>query len=122
MIDVVVLERKQCMTYLEFLREVRALSFEQVRTDTDEFLEAVITVDRLDSLNDILLRFFGQAVKPAGIRPSRELLSYTVSYGGIRQDQTLFYVESEENLQFAMLWPWSDGDHVTVKVIKALKK
>jgi hypothetical protein len=37
-------------------------------------------------------------------------------FGGIRDDQVLYFKKDNEYSFFAMLWPWTDEYHITVKI------
>jgi len=37
-------------------------------------------------------------------------------FGGIRPGQTLYFWNEGKDAVFAMLWPWQDGYHTTVKI------
>ena len=45
-------------------------------------------------------------------------LLYKKEYGGIRKEQFLYNRAFEEISIMAMFWPWSDGAHITVKIVR----
>ncbi|MCH1928123.1 hypothetical protein L6232_25345, partial [Shewanella sp. C31] len=68
--------------------------------------------------NKLLEEFLGPPAKAANEKPSKEQKKLTGSQGGIDKGQTLFKKESEGNLIVAMLWPWGDGAHTTLKIFQ----
>ncbi len=88
----------------------------EIRKETDGYLELVIAVNDLPKIYPALDEFFGPPFKPAGVEPSKEAAHHSAKYGGIQQQQTLFYAEHKGLSTCAMLWPWQDKEHVTVKV------
>ena len=106
------------MTFTELLGEVKKLKHEEVRTDTPEFFEMVIAKDSLTVILPILDKFFGRPIKPANIKPSGEARKAADPYGGIRSDQTLYYLEDGGKGFYGMLWPWGSGVLVTLKLIR----
>ena len=106
------------MTYDQLLIEVKKLKFQETRTDSDSELEFVIKVDDLKILNSVLEKYFGPPLKPAGSEPTKEAWDYTADLGGIRENQTLYYVKREEISYCAMIWPWSNKVSVTVKIFQ----
>ena len=39
-------------------------------------------------------------------------------FGGVRKGQTLYCISISSPLIIAMLWPWQDGERVTLKIAK----
>jgi len=99
-------------------KEVGGVVFDKLRVDSDNYFEAVIVKNELANLTVILQRLFGL---PAW--PSRKLLLPQIqkiikNFGGIRPGQALYFWSQGKDTIFAMLWPWEDGDHTTVKIIR----
>jgi hypothetical protein len=42
----------------------------------------------------------------------------TKNFGGIQTQQTLYYVDRGDISDCAMVWPWNDGKHVTIKMAR----
>ncbi|MDD5432644.1 MAG: hypothetical protein PHO70_06650 [Candidatus Omnitrophica bacterium] len=97
--------------------ELKAVTFDSKRLDCDNHFEAVIIKDELEKLVKRLENVFGKPVWPSGKRLSFQLEEAIKSYGGIMPGQTLYFLEEEKKEVFAMLWPWQDGVHTTVKII-----
>ena len=106
------------MTFEELIEEVKKESFEELRSQSDTGLEFVIRTEKLSQLNPTLERFFGPATKPAGVRPRGEEDALASNFGGILKNQTLYSIAQNGVSHLAMIWPWGDGENVTVKIFK----
>ncbi|MCG3176772.1 MAG: hypothetical protein MOGMAGMI_01736 [Candidatus Omnitrophica bacterium] len=104
------------MTWEELIAAVRQLPFEEKRQDAEDYFEAVAVASSVAELGRTLEGFFGPPFKPAGQKSSRDADRYSDRYGGVMQNQVLYYKEREGLSNCAMLWPWSDGQRVTVKI------
>lgn len=105
------------MKHAELLEEIRALELREMRLDSSSLFEAVVTKYWLDRLTALLDKHFGPPLKPEGEWPSQQATAYADPYGGIRQNQTLYYLADEKHFYLAMLWPWMDGVCITLKLI-----
>ena len=106
------------MDFSDLKTLIKPVRFDALRLDCDNYFEAVILKEELAKLTVRLENFFGT---PAW--PSKERLSFSVQekirgFGGIMPGQTLYYRRKENDTVFAMLWPWKDGERVTVKIIQ----
>ena len=110
------------MTYAELISELKKLELEEIRTNSNTLFEFVIRTELLQKLEEILKRYFGIPVKPAGEAPSAGEDKSVSAYGGIRKDQTLYSLEREGASYYAMLWPWANGILLTVKVVQSPQK
>ncbi len=106
------------MTFREFLDQVQLIKFEEMRGRTESSLEVVVSRENLGKIVPVLESFFGPALKLQGQQPTGESDRYSKPYGGIRQDQTLYFRKDEKGFVIAMLWPWGSGDSVTVKILR----
>lgn len=109
--------RKGDMTVQEIVAACSTLNIMEQRALTDEYGELVFYRKDLPEWEKLLIRFFGVAAKPAGERPTEEALGLTGDCGGMQDNQTLFKKEANGFTVIAMLWPWQDGAHVTLKII-----
>lgn len=107
------------MNYDLFLDELKKAPCQELRSTDPECFEIVVKVSDLSKINSVLETFFGKPMKPAGTRTSPEAKKVSEAYGGVRDDQTLYYLESEELYYYSLIWPWANGQTVTVKVIRA---
>jgi hypothetical protein len=105
----------------ELSAQLQQLPSDQVRTFTDSYIEIVYLQQDVERWTRALQEFFGPPAKARGTRPSRAVDTLTEEHGGIDKGQTLFAKEGEEGLVAAMLWPWQDGKHTTLKIFTAPK-
>ncbi len=98
-------------------KDLKALSFETLRTDCDNFFEGVIIRQELDKLNLQLKNLLGEPVYPSKNRLAFKVKETVDGLGGIMPGQTLYYKNLGADGIFAMLWPWKDGQRTTVKII-----
>lgn len=96
--------------------QLRQLPREEIRKDGPGYVEFVMGVKDLRQLYPLLEDFFGPPFKPAGVVPSKEAQKRTVPYGGIEQQQVLYYKEEGGVSSCAMIWPWRDDVRATVKM------
>jgi hypothetical protein len=98
------------------IEEIKHLNFETVRTDNDCLFEAVLSNNELADLAKSLEKVFGLAKWPSEKGLSLEIQEKINDFGGIRSEQVLYFLQVEEDCLFAMLWPWRDGEHITLKI------
>ena len=83
-----------------------------------EYLEAVIGRNDLESLKSILTRHLGPAAKEPGMDANlpKKIQSLVDSMGGLRGEQSFFYMQEDNRVVYAALWPWeSNLDKITLK-------
>ena len=97
-------------------KKYSALAIYEERKRTPEYEELVFYKNEMKEWDRVLSEALGQAVKPAGKRPSAADAATAEAFGGIRADQVLYVRELEDAKIVAMIWPWSDGTHATLKV------
>lgn len=105
----------------EIRKGLEGVVFERIRQDEDSFFEAVVVQDELVKLTGVLEKFFGSAVSPSENKLPQEIEDAINSFGGIFSGQSLYFSNQEEDALLAMLWPWQDGQHTTVKLFKINK-
>lgn len=106
------------MQFNEIRKELEGVVFDNLRIDSHNYFEAVIVNTELAKLAASLERFFGS---PAWSSQNRFLLKaqeIIKDFGGIRPGQTLYFWHQGKDTIFAMLWPWEDKYHTTVKIIR----
>ena len=106
------------MNFRGFLDEIQKINFDEIRSRTESSLEVVVAKNNLEKIIHALEVYFGPALKAEGQRPSADSDRYSKPYGGIRQDQTLYFRRDEKGFAIAMLWPWGNGTSVTVKIFR----
>jgi hypothetical protein len=99
--------------------EVKEVNLDKLRTDADNYFEAVVIKDEMQKLTQSLEKFFGSPAWPApGSRLSLSMKQAVDRCGGIMPGQTLYFWSQGKDEVFAMVWPWQDGKHTTVKIAK----
>jgi len=106
------------MTYVEFLKELQTVEFQESREDNPEYKEFIVTANHFTRLTSILQDFYGTAFSPPEERPSKQAKTFADPYGGIQKGQTLYYKSSNETSYWALLWPWGDGKSTTIKLFQ----
>ncbi len=105
------------MTLKEIAERFEKLAIYEQRRLSDNYNELVFYSKESDKWQEVLSGILGPAVKPVGAKPSSASLALTKDYGGIHSDQTLFKGEFGSVTVVAMLWPWQDATHTTLKII-----
>lgn len=98
--------------------EMKNIAFETVRTDSVDYFEAVLTQGHLSELTSRLDKAFGSPAWPSKTKLSPQIKKNIEEFGGVWEGQTLYFGSSEESSLLAMLWPWQDGEHITLKIAK----
>ena len=104
------------MTINEIVEKFGTLKIDEKRNVTDQIGEFVIFSEDVDQWYNLLSEMFGPAVKAEGEKPSQEDLALTKKYGSIYSSQTLFKKDFDDYAVIAMLWPWGDREHTTLKI------
>ncbi len=104
------------MTIQSLRQKLNRLEIFEQRRQEDDYQEFVVFNWQSSDLAEVLSSELGPAVKPAGMKPSRDFQNLTKKFGGIFDNQTLFKKESGSAVILAMLWPWSDNEHTTLKI------
>jgi len=105
------------LTISEILEKCGQLKIAEERASSRGYCEQIIFADEIDQWIKALTDILGSAVKPAGQKATPQYFSKTVDYGGILDNQTLFYKKFEDKSILAMLWPWKNKIHVTLKIV-----
>jgi hypothetical protein len=106
------------MDFKTIRKDMQSFSFEVLRTDCDNFFEGVIIKEELNKLNSQLKSLFGEPVYPSKNRLAYKVQQTVDGLGGVTAGQTLYYNDSGRESILAMLWPWKDGQRITVKIIQ----
>lgn len=104
------------MQFEELKSQIKTCGFEEVRVDNNEFFEAVIRKGNLVVLTDKLSSIFGPPAWPSENKLSTEVHNIIQKYGGVMAGQTLYFTHMDNLPVFAMLWPWGDKEHITLKI------
>ena len=104
------------MQFDDLRNEVKALAIAELREDSDNYFEVVLIKEELTKLVSKLEKILGPAW-PHKTKLSSDIEKRIKEFGGIKPGQTLYFSQLNNNRIFAMLWPWSDGNRTTVKII-----
>ncbi|MDP8218336.1 MAG: hypothetical protein P9M03_06395 [Candidatus Theseobacter exili] len=110
-------EKLDKSSYPELLDKLSKIHFEEKRNDSPHLYEFVIIKEQLDQVKSCMESFFGPAIKIENQNPSRQTTDLTKSHGGIRKEQSCYFLNYDGNEYLALFWPWSDGKRITVKLI-----
>jgi len=105
------------MDFIQLKTQIKSVVFETVRADYEDYFEAVITKEKLDELNLSLERGLGAPAWPSKNRLASQVQKAVEEFGGVRAGQTLYWGDQEKFSLFAMLWPWQDAEHITLKMV-----
>jgi len=106
------------MQFSVIRKELEGVIFDNLRIDKHNYFEAVIVKNELAKLTASLERLFGSPAWPSQNRLLLQVQEIIKDFGGIRPEQTLYFWSQGKDTVFAMLWPWEDGYHTTVKIIR----
>ena len=104
------------MTWDELAAAVREAKLVEMRGQKEKYLEVVVAVADLAPVTDLFNTYFGAPFKAMGQRPSPEADLYAGPFGGVQTGQMLYIRKVENLVHGALLWPWGDGNSVTVKI------
>lgn len=107
------------MQFNEVKEEIKRIGFKNMDTDSDNLFEAIVVKDKIGTIRSKLEGFFGSPAWPSPkTKLSLQMEKLIRQYGGIMQGQTLYMENKDKEVVFAMLWPWKDGEHTTLKLIQ----
>jgi len=106
------------LSFQELLAQVKKMPSKELRFDEPESVEIVFGSAQYEDLESVLEPYFGPAAKPRGVNPAREITDLTEAFGGVRDDQTLYYLENDGACYFGMIWPWGDRASMTLRLFK----
>jgi hypothetical protein len=104
--------------FLEVVQLIKNNPLEETRVFRQNYFECVVSLDHLNLTLKVLTDFFGPPIKDADAKPTDESNRFSALDGGVRQGQTLYLKLSEDTFFCALIWPWSDGIHTTIKFAK----
>ena len=99
----------------------------ETREDSDNYEEIVLLSKDIVSWNKALAEKLGPALITKEeyeiVGSSEDVISSKInialelanSYGGIIQGQTLYHSVYDSTVILILIWPWQDGEHVTLK-------
>jgi hypothetical protein len=106
------------MHFNQVKEEIKRVGFKDTDTDCDNLFEGIVQRTKVEKMTRKLEDIFGAPAWPSKNRLSFQMETLIKQYGGIMQGQTLYLTSKDNEVVFAMLWPWKDGEHTTVKLIQ----
>lgn len=94
------------------------LPIQENRQTTEAYHEVVIYNKDIDDWNKILSEILGPPLKAPGDPVSDKQKSITEYYGGLDDEQSLYYLQTANYSFIAMLWPWGNDENTTLKIAK----
>ena len=107
------------MEFDKIKAEVKNIGLDTPRADNDDYFEAIVKKDSIDKAMQVLEGLLGKAVWPSPNKVPKDAEKIVKNFGGLRKGQTLFFLSENGVSLFAMLWPWQDGERITIKMGKA---
>ncbi len=104
------------MEFNQVKEAVKGIVFDTVRVDNVNYFEAVIVNNCRPGQTDKLDGLFGKPIWPGKNRLTAEAQNTINEFGGVKEGQTLYFWQQDNLHIFAMLWPWQDDYHITLKV------
>ncbi len=89
---------------------------ELVRTDNKDYFETVILKDKLTKLIEKIEPAFGPPKLPSDKELTPKVQQVINDLGGVRENQILYVLNTKSSFILIMLWPWGDGQRVTLKI------
>lgn len=108
-------EKGYLMEFKQLTLELKGLTLDAIRAENEDYFEAVILKSQLDTLISKLDKVFGLALWPSQAKLTDETKNVIEEFGGVMSGQTLYLLKQDKQVFFAMLWPWQDGKHITLK-------
>lgn len=108
------------MELVDFITEVKDLRIHSRSYHVDdrgEYGELVFFSEDLADWEAMLEKHFGSPVKKPDQPVTDELMQLTEAFGELFDHQTLYLKQEPRTTILAMLWPWRDMSHTTLKLI-----
>ncbi len=106
------------LSFSELVKAMKKLPFDEIRKEQEGYFEIVVVVTDLPLVYPLLEGFYGSQFKPPGVAASSKAKKVAQNYGGIQTQQTLYYVNRNDVSDCAMIWPWNDNKHATIKMAR----
>jgi len=104
------------MNVSDVLHRCSHLNVEEKNDISEDYVERVFLKEDFGEWEKILTDLLGPAVKRAGEKATQSFFELTIDYGGLLDDQILYYKKFKDTSIIAMFWPWKDNDQVTLKL------
>ena len=104
------------ISFNDIKAQAKALGFETLRTESDLYLEAVFLKAKISEYSALLDGIFGEVAWPSNNPIPEDVKKTIAQYGSVMGGQTLYCMQEVSHVIFAMLWPWGDKVHITLKM------
>lgn len=105
------------MNIVDMLESIKKIPSLQLQETAGNFFGAVLNTSELTVIQDILNTFFGEPLKPENVKATQDVTDLSCQYGGVRDNQILYYKKDGSDTTLAMIWPWGDNQKFTLKII-----
>lgn len=100
----------------QILEQCSGLAKYEKRQVDDDYVEIVFYAEDTAKWKQILTEALGPEINFEAAN-TEENLVFTEDYGGIIEGQCMFKKQEGDTAVIAMLWPWTDGELTTLKLI-----
>lgn len=108
--------------FAKLFEEIKALPITELRFANDSYLECVIHLEKMPQFSPVFENFFGLQINPKTCPDWKEISNFINHYGGVRGNQSLYFLRREGTVYYAMIWPWGDRTSATVRVERVTDK
>ena len=98
--------------------EIKKIELDITRVDGDDYFEIVVKSHSLGDMVHLLESIFGSPAWPSRDKMSKKIEKAIKNFGSLRPGQTLYALSTDNFSIFVMLWPWQDGERITIKAAK----
>jgi hypothetical protein len=106
------------MVFKSLKQDIKLMAFDSVRRDEADYFEAVFFKQDLIKVVAKVSNALGEILYPSSKSLDKKFENFILEYGGIQKGQSLYCKESGDFIVLAMFWPWQDGEHITLKLVK----
>jgi hypothetical protein len=104
------------MKLSDIYRQLDSLKISDRRYLKEDYLELVFLKEDFEKWNNLLAEFLGPIANPFDADPSKDHWEITKKFGGVRKGQALYQKDFGDYIIIAMLWPWQNETHITLKM------
>ena len=104
------------MLFPDIKTQIKSIGFQMLRTENDAYFEVVFLKPKLEEYVSALSGIFGKISWPSDTPIAADVKAVIAQYGSVMAGQTLYAMQEGEHVLFAMLWPWGDREHITLKM------
>ena len=97
-------------------KKLSELTVSKQRKRTDSYSELVFFNKDMKKWDQALSGILGPPMKSRTNSTDETLSTHLKKFGGIRSGQTLYYRKFDDCAVLAMIWPWKDRTHTTLKL------